>query len=159
MKRALFQSQDANASFRFGREVSIFQATMLQDGDGFRVHANLVIVVGFCKQPQAVVYEWVGGGDLRAVLDDADKLRRMPLDLRIRWMLDVARGLEHLHCRSAEVIRHDDVKPENIMLVAGWSSAKLADYGAAKAQVPGISASLSLAGTFDYLCPLVATTN
>ena len=61
----------------------------------------------------------------------------MSLDKRIGLILDAARGLEQLHCRSAVVIRHNDIKPQNIMLVAGLSSAKLADYGAAKAHAIG----------------------
>ena len=135
MKRALKKSEDGALKSKFEQEVRIFRATMMQDGDKVRVHANLVRVVGFCKQPEAVVYEWVGGGDLRAVLDDPDKRLQIPLDARTRLMLDAARGLEHLHYNSSEVIRHNDIKPENIMLVAGWSSAKLADYGTAKAHV------------------------
>ena len=96
-----------------------------------QVHANLVKVLGFCRQPQAVVYEWVGGGNLQEILKDCKASSRMPLGVRIKLMLDVARGLEHLHCRSSAVLRHNDIKPQNILLVEGWSSAKLADYAAA----------------------------
>ena len=42
-------------------------------------HPNLVRILGYCKQPQALVYEWVGGGDLKAMLNDTSRLARFSL--------------------------------------------------------------------------------
>ena len=49
MKKAKKQNDDGTLSTEFEQELRIFQAAMQQDGDGFRTHANLVRVVGFCK--------------------------------------------------------------------------------------------------------------
>ena len=73
VKKAKKQNDGGTLSAEFEQELRIFQAAMQQDGDSLRVHANLVNVVGFCKQPQAVLYEWVGGGDLQALLEDPER--------------------------------------------------------------------------------------
>ena len=73
MKKAKKQNDDGTLSFEFEQELRIFLAAMQHDGDRLRVHENLVSVVGFCKQPQAVLYEWVGGGDLQSLLEAPEK--------------------------------------------------------------------------------------
>jgi len=49
----------------------------------------------------------------------------LPLPIAIRSMIDVLRGLEHLHLNN---FFHNDVKPQNI-LRGSRGEAKLADYG------------------------------
>jgi serine/threonine protein kinase len=46
---------------------------------------------------------------------------------RVGWLVDAARGLEHLHHKR---VVHGDVKPENVML--GRGRAKIGDLGMAK---------------------------
>ena len=72
MKKAKKQNDGGTLSAEFEQELRIFQAAMQQDGDSLRVHANLVNVLGFCKQPQAVLYEGVDGGDLQSLLENEE---------------------------------------------------------------------------------------
>ena len=72
MKIAKKQNDDGTLSADFEQELRVFQAAMQRDGASLRAHDNLVSVVGFCKQPQAVLYEWVGGGDLQSLLENPE---------------------------------------------------------------------------------------
>lgn len=70
-----------------------------------------------------MVLEYCSGGSLDRVIpsDTTDLVGR------VGWLLDAARGLEHLHHKR---IVHGDVKPENVMLARG--RAKIGDLGTAK---------------------------
>lgn len=50
---------------------------------------------------------------------------QLPLDLAYKFIMDVARGLEHAHTRQ---ILHRDVKPANVFLIRE-DKAKLGDFG------------------------------
>lgn len=53
------------------------------------------------------------GGDLDRLL--ADKSKEFPLSQKIRILLDVAAGMNWLHCSSPPII-HRDLKPGNILV-------------------------------------------
>lgn len=99
-----------------------------------RGHPNLVRILGYCRQPQALVYEWMAGGDLGALLKSPEKLARLALRGRVKIVLDIALGLDALHSSFWLPIRHQDIKPANVLLDEGkyGSTAKLGDYGVAK---------------------------
>src|SRR5258705_8398614 len=105
-----------------------------------------------------LVMEYLEGESL------ADRLRKgqLPLDLVLRYGVDVCEGLDQAH-RTGVV--HRDLKPGNIMLVK--SGAKLMDFGLAKPSLvavdgglsslkttaPSLTAEGSLVGTFQYMSP------
>ena len=89
-------------------------------------------LLGYCTKPQALVYEWVGGGDLKAMLRDPSRLAGFPLYQRVQCFRGIARGLEVLHHGCAKPIKHKDIKPSNAMLTEDCKDAKLADFGVAK---------------------------
>lgn len=70
-----------------------------------------------------LVLEHCSGGSL----DRALPSEHLDLVARLGWLLDAAKGLEHLHSRS---VVHRDIKPENVMLSRG--RAKIGDLGLAK---------------------------
>ena len=92
----------------------------------------MVELLGYCTKPQALVYEWVGGGDLKSILGDHKRLAEFPLYQRVQCFRGMSRGLYALHHECAKPIRHKDIKPENVLLTEDCRDAKLADYGVAK---------------------------
>jgi NIMA (never in mitosis gene a)-related kinase 1/4/5 len=67
---------------------------------------------------------------------------------RVGWLLDVAKGLEHLHGRK---IIHRDIKPENIMISRG--RAKIGDLGIAKHLMDSDAVDPLSLGTYWYNSP------
>ncbi|MBA3710461.1 MAG: serine/threonine protein kinase [Planctomycetes bacterium] len=80
---------------------------------------------GFERNVHYLTMEFVNGPTLSSVIDEAG---RLPLKVSARFMIHVARALEHVHGLG---IVHRDVKPSNI-LVTSEGTAKLADLGLAK---------------------------
>lgn len=91
-----------------------------------------------------MVLEYCSGGSLDAVLPTEG----VDLVGRVGWLLDVARGLEHIHSKR---IVHRDVKPENIMLSRG--RAKIGDLGIAKYLKEPESQDAHRLGTYWYNSP------
>jgi eukaryotic-like serine/threonine-protein kinase len=72
--------------------------------------------------------ELVPGQPLTAYADE----RRLPLEARVRLLIEVCRGVEHAHRRG---ILHRDLKPANILVAEteGQPAPKIIDFGVAKA--------------------------
>lgn len=74
-----------------------------------------------------------------------------PLPVIIELVGQLAAALDYAHARG---IVHHDVKPENVMLVDGWSYAKISDFGIAERRgSPGDAggASAEIGGTPAYM--------
>jgi len=79
-----------------------------------------------------------------------DRMRRgMSYEERIRAALEIADALAFMHGKG---IIHRDVKPENI-LIDKKGTAKLADFGCAKAAGFGIDLTQGTVGTRYYMAP------
>jgi len=89
-------------------------------------HPNTVAIHDLGEIDGAVflVMELIAGATLRAFVGDAS----VPVTRKIRWLVDVARGLAAAH--KAGLI-HRDVKPTNIM-VSDDGIVKVLDFGLAK---------------------------
>jgi len=100
-------------------------------------HPNVLSVydVGEVSEPEAlrglpyIAMELVVGRSLRAFVGDA----RVPIERRIGWLKDIARGLAAAH--DAGLV-HRDVKPENVM-VREDGVVKVLDFGIARKRLPG----------------------
>ena len=100
-------------------------------------HANAVKIhdVGEIDGIPYIAMELIVGRSLRTYVGDAS----VPLELRTRWLLEVARALAAAHARG---LVHRDVKPENVM-IRDDGVVKLLDFGivgtqgGASASVPG----------------------
>ncbi|KAJ3101451.1 Leucine-rich repeat serine/threonine-protein kinase 2, partial [Phlyctochytrium planicorne] len=95
-------------------------------------HANIVRFHGIMKDPSglSLVMEDMNNGSLLAYYKDQ---LEPPLDDRMRWALEIARGIQHLHQESPPIL-HRDLRSLNVLLsedVNGNIHAKVSDYGAA----------------------------
>lgn len=129
-------------SFRRDREFLDFVAEMLLMSR--LSHPHIVQFVGLvedglsgtngAKEGISVVEEYMNMGSLRDQVLDVMSERKSPylVSSGMRWMLQVAYGLQYLHGLSATVI-HRDLKPENILLtrdhLTGDVVVKIADFG------------------------------
>ncbi|HEX3313303.1 MAG TPA: serine/threonine-protein kinase, partial [Gemmataceae bacterium] len=115
-------------------------------------HENIAQVF-FCGEDQGlhfIAFEYVEGENLRVILE---RRGRVPVSEAIRYILQIASGLEHAASRN---VVHRDVKPSNI-LITPTGRAKLVDMGLARSLEPhddnGLTQSGVTLGTFDYISP------
>ncbi len=143
-----------HASFQTNAEFSKrFQAEALTMS---RVdHPSVTRVLDFGQEPDGLLYlvmEFLDGIDLQSVLDHEGHL---PLERLVRIMMQVCAALGHVHRHG---VIHRDVKPTNILLVAGHDDeedvpteiAKVCDFGIALAS--GAEGG-RVAGTPHYMSP------
>ncbi len=113
-------------------------------------HPNCVRLYGACTAPdQAIVMEWMGGGDLSQFLDH----RPLPkMHRRLSLFRQICAGLNSLHSHSPDPIIHADLKPANILLDSEQKVAKIADFGLSKIRTASYAGTHG-AGTVLYCAP------
>ncbi|CAJ1936250.1 unnamed protein product, partial [Sphenostylis stenocarpa] len=117
-------------------------------------HRNLVDLVGYVAERgrHMLLYTYMSNGSLASHLYDFGK-NHEPLswDLRLGIALDVARGLEYLHCGASPPVVHRDIKSCNILLDQSMK-AKVTDFGLSRPEMIKPRTS-KIRGTFGYLDP------
>ncbi|XP_015163247.1 serine/threonine-protein kinase STY46-like isoform X2 [Solanum tuberosum] len=95
-------------------------------------HPNIVRFIGACRKAMVwcILTEYARGGSVRQFLTRQQN-RAVPLKLAVKQVLDVARGMEHVHGLN---LIHRDLKSDNL-LIAADKSIKIADFGVARIQV------------------------
>ncbi|EJD54231.1 kinase-like protein [Auricularia subglabra TFB-10046 SS5] len=109
----------SSAVRRFHRQIEIVRRVQ---------HPNIIKLFGVCyvDGPSTyLVFPWMKHGDIIAYL------KTHPHADRLRLMIDVARGLAHLHSQDPPMV-HSALQPSNI-LVDDNHRAIVADFGLAKA--------------------------
>jgi DNA-binding NarL/FixJ family response regulator len=125
----------------------------LREGEALRRlnHPNIVKVLATVDEgtQHYIVMEYVPGGSLAGLLQREPQL---PLERVVSIGLELSDALSrahHLH------ILHRDIKPANILL-AEDGTPRLTDFGLARIeQLPRLTESRSILGTFYYLSPEV----
>jgi eukaryotic-like serine/threonine-protein kinase len=132
-------SSEAAALARFRREAR--SAARL-------THPNVVTVYdsGVDHGEHYIVMELVAGGSLKELLRERGQL---PLPLALALGDDILRALGAAH---EDGLVHRDVSPGNVMVTRD-GTAKVADFGVARAFGPGAEQTGSIAGTAAYLAP------
>ena len=118
-------------------------------------HPSVTRVLDFGQEPDGLLYlvmEYLDGTDLQSVIDREGHL---PLERLVRIMMQVCAALGHVHRHG---VIHRDIKPGNILLVAGHDDdedvpteiAKVCDFGIALASG---AEGARVAGTPHYMSP------
>ena len=115
-------------------------------------HPNLVhgISTGQYDGRPLIVMEYVNGPDICELIS---KRGRLNPGESLKLLLDVALALDHLFAEGS-LQAHRDIKPQNI-LVAPGGSAKLTDFGIAKAydDADAMTMTSSFLGSPHYMSP------
>ena len=102
-------------------------------------HPNLIRLIGY-SLPQGndrlseicLVYELAGGGDLLRLLTNPTNPTPLDWRHRLRIMIEIAKGLNFLHCHDRECpALHRDIKSANIVVTDNGTS-KIIDCGLSK---------------------------
>jgi len=91
------------------------------------IHPNSVLIFDMGEREDGTLYlvmEYVDGKPLAAYCGTPEA----PVSQKLRWLLDVARGLAAGHKKG---LIHRDLKPQNVM-ISSDGIAKVVDYGLAK---------------------------
>ncbi|XP_028787779.1 G-type lectin S-receptor-like serine/threonine-protein kinase At2g19130 [Neltuma alba] len=118
-------------------------------------HVNLVRLRGFCSEGarKLLVYDYMPNSSLNSHLFQENRFEILDWEMRYQIALGTARGLTYLHEKCRDCIIHCDIKPENILLDAGFCP-KIADFGLAKLVGRDFSRVLTtMRGTRGYLAP------
>ncbi|CDY14405.1 BnaC03g21900D [Brassica napus] len=91
-------------------------------------HNNIVNLLGYCSEmgERLLVYEHMPHGTLHDHLHG--DLSQLDWSMRLKIMLQAARGLDYLHNEVDPPVIHRDVKTSNILL-DGEMCARIADFG------------------------------
>lgn len=117
-------------------------------------HPRLVNLLGYAidsKQNKLIVVEFMPNGSLYELLHSSAKPPNWTR--RVRFALQIARGVHFLHCSNPPVI-HRDIKSSNILIDRSFS-ARLGDFGLSlRGHVEDVVVkSTPPAGTLGYLDP------
>ncbi|KAJ8409764.1 hypothetical protein AAFF_G00218230 [Aldrovandia affinis] len=94
-------------------------------------HPNIVKLYGSCNNPVCLVMEYAEGGSLYNVLHGAEPLPYYTASHAMSWSLQCSQGVSYLHGMKPKALIHRDLKPPNLLLVAGGTVLKICDFGTA----------------------------
>jgi serine/threonine protein kinase len=136
-----WRTLDESTNARFLREAQ--SAALL-------AHENVVAIYGvhILDGVLYLVMEYVAGESLA---DRLDRQGKLPLGEVVRIGVEVSRGLAAAHDKG---LIHRDIKPGNVLLVAGTDRAKIADFGLAKTTgEDAITVAGTVLGTPEFMSP------
>ncbi|KAI7744252.1 hypothetical protein M8C21_008251, partial [Ambrosia artemisiifolia] len=128
----------------FLREVSIMKRVR---------HPNVVLFMGAVTvRPHfSIVTEYLPRGSLFRLLHLPAAGESMDQRRRLRMALDVAKGINYLHCLSPPVV-HWDLKSPNLLVDKNWT-VKVCDFGLSRFKANTFISSKSVAGTPEWMAP------
>ncbi|XP_042156593.1 mitogen-activated protein kinase kinase kinase 7-like isoform X1 [Oncorhynchus tshawytscha] len=94
-------------------------------------HPNIVKLYGSCNNPVCLVMEYAEGGSLYNVLHGAEPLPCYTAPHAMSWCFQCSQGVAYLHGMKPKALIHRDLKPPNLLLVAGGTVLKICDFGTA----------------------------
>ncbi|KAL9245374.1 hypothetical protein vseg_019036 [Gypsophila vaccaria] len=93
-------------------------------------HPNLVTLMGACREPQALVYEYLPGGSLEdRLMYHGYNTPPLPWQIRVRIAMDICSALIFLHSSQLTSIVHADLMPGKLLLDANLT-CKITDFSA-----------------------------
>lgn len=128
----------------FLREVSIMKRVR---------HPNVVLFMGaVTMRPNlSIVTEYLPRGSLYRLIHRASAGDILDKRKRLRMALDVAKGINYLHCLSPPIV-HWDLKSPNLLVDKNWT-VKVCDFGLSRFKANTFISSKSVAGTPEWMAP------
>ncbi|XP_062185119.1 U-box domain-containing protein 33-like [Phragmites australis] len=150
----LLHPQSMQGQSEFHQEASVLSTVR---------HPNLVTLIGTCPEAFGLVYEFFQNGSLEDRLACKNNTQPLTWQTRTRIIGEMCSALIFLHSNKPHPVVHGDLKPDNILLDANYSS-KLGDFGICRLLIQTNSCSTTLyrttnpRGTFSYMDPEFLTT-
>ncbi|XP_053134236.1 mitogen-activated protein kinase kinase kinase 11 isoform X1 [Hemicordylus capensis] len=121
-------------------------------------HPNIIALKAVCLQEPnlCLVMEYAAGGPLSRILTGC----RIPPHILINWAVQIAHGMQYLHCQAIVPVIHRDLKSNNILLAESMDDGdvssktlKITDFGLAREWHK--TTKMSTAGTYAWMAPEV----
>ncbi|CAL5025998.1 unnamed protein product [Urochloa decumbens] len=145
----LLHPQSMQGQSEFHQEASVLSTVR---------HPNLVTLIGTCPEAFGLVYEFFPNGSLEDCLACKNNTPPLTWQTRTRIIGEMCSALIFLHSNKPHPVVHGDMKPDNILLDANYSS-KLGDFGICRLLIQTNTCSTTLyrttnpRGTFSYMDP------
>ncbi|CAI9116118.1 OLC1v1017188C1 [Oldenlandia corymbosa var. corymbosa] len=138
------QDFDDDQLKEFLREVAIMKRVR---------HPNVVLFMGaVTKRPHlSIVTEYLPRGSLYRLIHRPASGEILDQRRRLRMALDVAKGINYLHCLSPPIV-HWDLKSPNLLVDKNWT-VKVCDFGLSRFKANTFISSKSVAGTPEWMAP------
>uniref|UniRef100_A0A672QNQ5 Mitogen-activated protein kinase kinase kinase 7 n=1 Tax=Sinocyclocheilus grahami TaxID=75366 RepID=A0A672QNQ5_SINGR len=94
-------------------------------------HPNIVKLYGSCSNPVTCMCACVYDFSVLTVLHGAEPLPHYTASHAMSWCLQCSQGVSYLHGMKPKALIHRDLKPPNLLLVAGGTVLKICDFGTA----------------------------
>ncbi|KAL4621989.1 hypothetical protein ACB092_06G264900 [Castanea dentata] len=94
-------------------------------------HPNLVTLIGYCQEVQALIYEYIPNGSLEDRLRCRDNTPPLSWQIRVCIATELCSSLIFLHSCKPFSILHGDLTPAKVLLDANFVS-KLCDFGSCR---------------------------
>ncbi|EEF48642.1 map3k delta-1 protein kinase, putative [Ricinus communis] len=116
-------------------------------------HPNVVLFMGaVTKRPHlSIVTEYLPRGSLYRLIHRPTAGEMLDQRRRLRMALDVAKGINYLHCLSPPIV-HWDLKSPNLLVDKNWT-VKVCDFGLSRFKANTFLSSKSVAGTPEWMAP------
>jgi serine/threonine protein kinase len=117
-------------------------------------HPNLVQAYRFFEEQgrQYYVMEYIEGMTLEAIMESEPLGQLLPVERVMDWAKQLCNVLHYLHSQKPPII-YRDLKPSNVMEMAGLRTVKLFDFGIARFYKPGQKSDTLRFGTEGFLAP------
>lgn len=116
-------------------------------------HPNVVLFMGaVTKRPHlSIVAEYLPRGSLYRLIHRPSAGETLDPRRRLRMALDVAKGINYLHCLNPPIV-HWDLKSPNLLVDKNWT-VKVCDFGLSRFKANTFISSKSVAGTPEWMAP------
>ncbi|RZC26077.1 serine/threonine-protein kinase CTR1-like isoform X2 [Glycine soja] len=116
-------------------------------------HPNVVLFMGaVTKRPHlSIVTEYLPRGSLFRLIHKPASGEILDPRRRLRMALDVAKGINYLHCLKPPIV-HWDLKTPNLLVDRNWT-VKVCDFGLSRFKANTFLSSKSVAGTPEWMAP------